>query len=305
MTTSSVYQEHADKLANMAESLTKHKLSLAELVFDLSFVVNFIVGKLIHLFSQEEEIYNYYNNKGNIFNQLFVKKGWAWTTVAIIVFYTVQLMKTPQQNRVKVATGAFGRWVVATFWWVLFTQWCFGLPIMDKVFLVTGGKCALIPTQKVDAFSVASGGLGRQFYLVGDNYESVSVSSYNCRKLKGTWEGGHDPLGHVFLLVHASLYLFHEVKEFWPGWAVFLKQANVFNQNLDATERVKKLLQNAPHAPVLLLISLWWFMLLVTNMYFHSLAEKFVGLVFGYLGIVAVYYVPRFVSKEKLAGKEN
>ncbi|KAF8004041.1 hypothetical protein HF325_001489 [Metschnikowia pulcherrima] len=105
MSSVSVYQRHADKVIALSNRLTKYKVSLAEVVFDLSFVANFIVGKLIHVFSQEEEIYNYYNNKGNFFNQWFVKKGWGWTTAAILVFYVVHLQKSPH-NRVKIALGA-------------------------------------------------------------------------------------------------------------------------------------------------------------------------------------------------------
>ncbi|OBA21437.1 hypothetical protein METBIDRAFT_42379 [Metschnikowia bicuspidata var. bicuspidata NRRL YB-4993] len=294
-----VYQDHADKIAGASKALSQYGISLAEVVFDLSFVVNFIVGKLLHVFSQEEEIYNYYNDKGNVFNQWFVKRGWGWTTAAIVLFYTCTIPGRPRHARAKLALVAFLRWAVATFWWVLFTQWCFGLPIMDKVFLLTGGKCALIPTHKVAAMPGLDGALSRQFYLAGAGYESVSVSSYSCRKLKGSWEGGHDPLGHVFLLVHASLYLFHEVREFWPGWAQFFTNANLFSSSGDASlsGRVRRFLARAPHAPVLLLLALWWFMLLVTNMYFHSLAEKLVGLVFGYLGVLAVYYAPRWARR--------
>ncbi|KAJ8139592.1 hypothetical protein OY671_007196 [Metschnikowia pulcherrima] len=296
MSSVSVYQRHADKVTALSNRLTKYKVSLAEVVFDLSFVANFIVGKLIHVFSQEEEIYNYYNNKGNFFNQWFVKKGWGWTTAAILVFYVVHLQKSPH-NRVKIALGAISRWAIATFWWVLFTQWCFGLPIMDKVFVLTGGKCASIPTTTV---TTGFNGLNRAFYLVGENYESVSVTSYNCRKMKGSWEGGHDPSGHVFLLVHASLYLFHEIRQFWPGWEEFISHAKetALVREIAVKQRVKSAVWALPHAPIMLLLALWWFMLLVTNMYFHSLAEKLVGLAFGYMGVIVVYYAPRYLLKD-------
>ncbi|GEQ70385.1 hypothetical protein JCM33374_g4062 [Metschnikowia sp. JCM 33374] len=301
-----VYQDHADKLTWVANTLGQYKVTVAEAIFNTSFIVNFIVGKLIHVFSQEEEIYNYYNNKGNIFNQLFVKKGWAWTTLVVVVFYGIHVQKSPA-NRGKVVSGAFLRWLAATAWWVLFTQWCFGLPLMDKVFLWTGGKCASIPSEKVAALrGAASGSLSRQFYLVGPNYESTAVSSYLCRRLKGSWEGGHDPSGHVFLLVHASLYLFHETKPFWPGWVDFVNSIRLFanDQTLTIAVRAKRLLTNVAHLPVLSLLSLWSFMLLVTNMYFHSLAEKLVGLIFGYLGVAAVYYAPRYIAKKDVPKKD-
>lgn len=61
---------------------------------------------------------------------------------------------------------------------------------------------------------------------------------------------------------------------------------------------IKYLVANPPIV-VAKLITLWWFMLLMTNIYFHSLGEKLVGLVFGYIGVVGIYYVPRIVEKQK------
>lgn len=284
------YDRHMAQLEKIAQKW-KSRLTLAEVAFSLSFVFNFALGKLLHVFSEPEEVYNYYNNKGNIFNQWFVKKGWAWTTGVIVIFYAAEYSKPVFRRHLLL--GAFLRWAAATFWWVLFTQWCFGVPIMDKVFLLSGGKCAAISSDKVASFT-------NQFHLfqaAGELYESKVISSSTCRRLRGSWEGGHDPLGHVFLLVHSSLYLFHETKPFWQGWgdlyengASFVKKANRTN----VATRFRLFVRASPSAVVVALLSLWWFMLLMTNMYFHSLGEKLVGLAFGYIGIAVVYWAPRW-----------
>lgn len=293
-TNQKLYESHLQRARGIGNVLSKYRISILELVFDLSFVVNFFFGKLLHVFSEKDEVYNYYNNKGNIFNQWFVKKGWGWTTVLILLFYAGVLVRT-REKRVKVLAAATIRWAVATFWWILFTQWCFGLPLMDKVFVWTGGKCVSIAEEAL-SLKIATPWLSH-LVLVGELYESQTISSYTCRRLKGSWEGGHDPLGHVFLLVHSSLYLFHEIQPYWPGWGNLLGSLRLVGKvrHHNFVQHAQEVARRSPHMPVVVLLGLWWFMLLVTNMYFHSLKEKLVGLVFGYAATVVVYYVPRWL----------
>ena len=66
---------------------------------------------------------SYFSRKNNIINVLFLKFTWAWTTIA----FFAHVARIPQ----KVAPIA--RYLIATTWWYLVTQWCFGPPIMDKV----------------------------------------------------------------------------------------------------------------------------------------------------------------------------
>lgn len=285
-----IYKRHMAKAKLAVLSVNSIKCTVAEVSYTFSFVINFVLGKLLHILSQQEEVYNYYNDKGNIFNQWFVKKGWAWTTIVVAVFYSVELYRQP--NR-KILAGAGVRWVLATLWWILFTQWCFGVPIMDKVFLLTGGKCGDVPAERVGQLHHLMVSL---FQELDGNYESRQVSSATCRRMRGSWEGGHDPLGHVFLLVHSSLYMFHEIKPFWPGWSMFVRKIQVNVRALKSyLERAVGVMYGTPQVAVVALLLLWWFMLLMTNMYFHLLAEKVVGLMFGYVGVVAVYYVPRWI----------
>lgn len=296
---SDTYSRHLDKVLQFAESLKTHyHLSIAELVYVASFIVNFAFGKILHVVSQTEEVYNYYNDKNNLFNQWFVKKGWAWTTAAVVTFYALVVARNSHSliktgRRAGTLQKAAVKYAIMTFWWVLFTQWCFGLPIMDKVFVWTGGKCASIGADRYALFAAKS-----LLKEVGGLYESNSITSYTCRRLGGTWTGGHDPSGHVFLLTHSSLYLFFEALPFWVSWA----QLRTNTQSLVGTLRsgryaaVGAYFLDSPHVVVMALMALWSFMLFVTNMYFHLIAEKFVGLLFGYAGAVAVYYVPRWYS---------
>lgn len=303
-----IYDRHFQQLGNLACSVSKRiRLSTGELIFLVSFIVNFFLGKVIHITAQREEVYNYYNNKHNFFNQLFVKKGWGWTTLIIVMFYSFLIYGNShpkvqtKQERIGVLKKAVFNYAIATIWWVLFTQWCFGLPLMDKVFIWTGGKCTGIAQEKLAQHVPSYGTTGIFTQIESElRYESSAITSYMCRRLKGSWEGGHDPSGHVFLLIHSSLYLFLEALPFWVSWATLKHHLCQFVKSWRLASARKPVLlvglfaQN-PHTVIIPLISLWWFMLFMTNIYFHSIGEKIVGLVFGYAGHSVVYYIPRWL----------
>lgn len=68
---------------------------------------------------------SYFARKNNLVNVLFLKAAWAWTSLAFLL----HVVRVPQK------IGPLARYMTATVWWYLVTQWCFGPPIMDKVYL--------------------------------------------------------------------------------------------------------------------------------------------------------------------------
>src|SRR5579859_4018796 len=66
---------------------------------------------------------SYFAQKHNVINVLFLKMSWGWTTLA----YLALVSHVPQK------VNSLARYTVASIWWYLVTQWCFGPPIMDKV----------------------------------------------------------------------------------------------------------------------------------------------------------------------------
>jgi hypothetical protein len=167
------------------------------------------------------------------------------------------------------------RVLVGTVWWFIFTQWFFGLPIMDRVFLSTGGVCDLEV-----------------------NIESRAiVGSMLCRKMKGSWVGGHDPSGHVFLLVHSSLILWFELLE----RGVLIRDLKKLGENYKTFKsqrggflKLELIILKSSTGLLLLLLALWWWMLLITSTHFHYFSEKITGLIAGYIGIF-IYIIPRFI----------
>lgn len=180
---------------------------------------------------------SYFARKGNVVNVLFVKYGWFWTSLAFAT-HAARLRSSAAAGAALAQAGL--RWALATAWWVVVTQWCWGPPLMDRAFLVTGGACHVLQEAAAGAATAAArGGL-------------ALASSAACKLQGGQWRGGHDLSGHVFLLTHASLFL----------WSELLPSLRA--------GRWRGLASGA----VLAVLALWWWMLLMTGLYFHTWTEK-------------------------------
>jgi hypothetical protein len=171
---------------------------------------------------------SYFSQKGNLFNIVFVKYGWFWTSVAFLVHLT--------RLRVSSKSKAALRWVVATICWVIVTQWCFGPPLMDRAFVASGGACEILAQPGAEKM-----GTGK-----------LVLTSAACKLAGGQWKGGYDLSGHVFLLTHASLFL-------WAELLPFLKLGQ---------------LGSMENGVVFATLAMWWWMLLMTGIYFHTWVEK-------------------------------
>lgn len=226
----------------------------------------------------------YYKDKGNFFNAVFVKKGWFWTILVYTCFFLTQIL-----FRRKVYIGSVLRISAVTGWWYIFTQSFFGLPIMDRVFIATGGGCSDVDlTEKFSHLS-------KLFRKVKDSNlaHSTQVSSWVCRKVGGTWDGGHDPSGHIFLLTLSSFVLLREL-------AIYKGESSLMKLIVTELKRTKKLFRTlqvknwkaALHFTdicVFWLCVLWVWMIFTTSIFYHSVFEKLTGLVWSYAGIYAVY----------------
>lgn len=215
---------------------------------------------------------NYFARKSNLFNVVFVKRGWGWTTLAFFAF----LFSHPSIDAASAVNlsprrvKALLRWVFATTWWFLVTQWCFGAPIIDRGFRWTGGRCEVAEKE----------------LAMGDTSIGEQLTAVACKAAGGKWKGGHDISGHVFLLVLATGFLLQEV-----GWAVArwsgrrdeersvvmadgaLKGANVEGDRQGGEGSDKELLGlGGKLAAGTVALSLW--MLLMTAIYFHTWFEK-------------------------------
>lgn len=148
---------------------------------------------------------------------------------------------------------------------------------MDRVFVWTGGHC-------IDDTGSDTAGSGVTYDDVG---------SAKCRSIGGTWEGGQDPSGHLFLIAQGSLVLWYEVVlcRLKSG----LGNDEIFPLSENESERVGSSANENSWGLGFVeffsvsLITVFWVMMIVTNLYFHSLLESLAGLAAGYAVIVPVY----------------
>lgn len=209
----------------------------------------------------------YFARKTNLFNVYFVKRGWAWTTAAVLGFVLTHPSVGSPLARVRAVT----RWTVVTAWWFVVVQWCFGAPMIDRGFRWTGGKCELAE-------------LGVQ---MGTADARAALTAVACKASGGKWHGGHDISGHVFLLTLGSAMLMNEV--LWPAlrWSGWLAEERCVVMSDGALKGANVEAETAPgagreHEAVLgyggkfalgvLGLNLW--MLLMTAIYFHTWFEK-------------------------------
>lgn len=77
-------------------------------------------------------------NKDGFVNVFFVKNGWFWTTMILFwCCYRYRINKKKNKSILR-------RYIILTLWWYIFTQpikWLNWPPIMDSIFLLTGGDC--------------------------------------------------------------------------------------------------------------------------------------------------------------------
>ena len=231
---------------------------------------------------------SYFAQKKNIFNVYFVKIGWFWTTLAFFVFLLFHPGFGAGVSRRRVR--AVARYTVVTLWWVFVTQWFFGPPLIDTMFRFTGGQCELLRDEDKREH-------------MSDARELFTATA--CKAVGGSWKGGHDISGHVFLLILGSSLLWFE---FLPALtrAEGLRDGRLITllDGKTATVAVEKELVQ-PEGDVtargvkfaLGVAGLMWWMLLMTAAYFHTWFEKFTGLAVAFGGLWFVYFLPRAVPQ--------
>lgn len=195
---------------------------------------------------------SYFAHSHNIFNLVFVKNGWLWTST---VFW-YHIYRLPVSGRSKQQAAI--RWAIATLLWMVVTQWAFGAPLTDRTMIWTGGVCEL-----------AKKGVESDINLGETTGKLAAMTNKACKEMHGHWEGGHDLSGHVFILTHSSLFIWYEILP------ILVQESSLLNDN--ATKAAFALLAG------------WWWMLLMTAAYFHTWREKLTGLLTGLIGWLLVY----------------
>lgn len=241
---------------------------------------------------------SYFAKKSNVFNVFFVKVGWFWTTMAFFLFVfshsslgpRFSLTLTPRRVRATL------RYLLVTAVWCAVTQWCFGPPLIDRGFRFTGGQCNIIYSDDPSA--------NRKQDEMSDTREVLTHAA--CKTIGGTWKGGHDISGHVFILILGSAMLWLEILPSVLKASGLREERRVAMPDgavKSAAVETKHGVGNMPVPPpqdlglgvkvALGVAGMSWWMLLMTAAYFHTWFEKFTGLLVAFAAIYAVYFVPR------------
>jgi len=235
---------------------------------------------------------SYFAKKSNLFNQLFVKKGWLWVTITYFFFLFTHPSTGPAFAFTSKRLRGISRYAIVTVWWIFVTQWFFGPAIIDRGFVLTGGQCDLVEQAELGHIDMDE---TRQF-----------VTGMACKSVGGQWKGGHDISGHVFLLVLGSMFLFEEVLHVvWK--AARGKEERTISMDDGAVKSAE--VEYEAESSVLEQSGSWTigaravlgvgvlsvYMLLMTAAYFHTWFEKLTGLLVALSGIFVVYFLPRAV----------
>lgn len=148
------------------------------------------------------------------------------------------------------------------------TQWCWGPPLIDRLFAATGGTCS-VPSL---------------------------TYSIECKRAGGQWEGGHDASGHCMMLIRATLFLWEEVIA--GGFVPFGScTTDKDGKDLGGMGLGAKICAKGGRPGCLsssfaaAICILWTFMLMTTALFFHPLEEKISGTIFGILGWAGTYLI--------------
>lgn len=215
---------------------------------------------------------NYFARKNNIFNQYFVKIGWFWSTVAFGTLLSQLRHRTTTTNNKNKLPQALLRYALATFFWYLTTQWFFGPGIIDRAFVLTGGRCERVAADQEHrhhlGFHEEGEGLGR---VVLEEMFSATA----CKAAGGHWMGGHDVSGHVFMLVLATgMLVFEGVGLFGVGFGGEGEDENVKEKTTDCDGGGDSEQGLWARRFVWGVAGLGWWMLFMTAIWFHTWLEK-------------------------------
>ena len=217
--------------------------------------LTFLLGSFLHDFFPLPG--SYFSYKKNIFNVVFVKKGWGWTCGLLLLFIPFNL-SYQEADLIKIGKSLL-RLVYGTFFWFALTN----------------------------SFEHVENWSGR---CEGD---VVVLTKADCIQKRLIWNG-FDISGHCFLLTFCILMINEELLAFArrrssSGWMTNTKYLD-FNQRKPGKKIINAVLDSLSLALTMLMI-LWEFMLFFTCIYFHTIHQKFLGTIIGIAAWYLIYKV--------------
>lgn len=203
--------------------------------------------------------------RANIFNTLFVKKAWGWTSAA----FAAAWLTSPPDTRTR---EMWLRWAAATAVWGTFAAWFFGPGVLERLLVASGGRCVLqlppdTPGQPPTILTVPFEYCYSKTTISPTTHPTLFTAS-PISTLSSTWAAiprlysGHDVSGHIFLLTLSTFFLHSQLE---PAWKLIFSP--------EYTSVPFKLAVAAETA----LFGLWVLMIFATSIYWHTPFEKLTG----------------------------
>lgn len=138
---------------------------------------------------------SWFADKRNPANQYGVKLAWFWTTL----FFLPLTFTQPFITRSVILRSA-GRWLIATAYWWLVTQY-----FVHTILLYSGAACISSDPENNSTLDPTYCTFPSKRYVVTTAEDEPIIQP------RPHWSGGHDVSGHTFLLTHAILFMVSEL----------------------------------------------------------------------------------------------
>jgi len=200
---------------------------------------------------------DYFANKSNPLNTVFIKKAWGWTSGGFALLYVASPPGIRSWNRLL-------QYVIVTLAWLAFTGWFFGPPLIERVVVASGGQCVVAVPVSGEIINVPIEYCYTRSSLSPATHPTLFSSVATGFTTANPWSArprlrkGHDVSGHIFLLTMSVLFL-----------------ADQITHSFKST--VWKPIHNLAVTANVVLIAIWVFATYTTAIYFHTPFEKLTG----------------------------
>lgn len=166
-------------------------------------------------------------------------------------------------------------YLINTIWIVILLEWFFGSPIFERISVIAGATCSI-----------------RGIYR-----------EYACERSGGVWTDPFDSSSHYTYLISSSLLIWllllnHVtwISGYFPNHVIDLENSNRYtvpysNTTGDTKMDLNRTLRTIIEVIAVLILVMWFILFTITSVFFHTIPEKFVGLLCGLFVPIVLKYI--------------
>ncbi|KAH3682263.1 hypothetical protein WICPIJ_006773 [Wickerhamomyces pijperi] len=258
--------------------------------FYLIYPVIFLIGVLTTTLFNSTSYSNLIKSStfNRLLNQIFAYKGSYFFNASLVLIYLTTCYKIGH-GFTKITVQFAVKYIINYL--LLHALFI----IVDNLFIYTGGSCELTSEQlkilsSSTLFAKSCVSLGGDWIdTVTDSFCSISKLRVHdaevCRGIKGHWVGGFDISGHFLYLVNNCLLLLNEVR------VLNYVEVDLENQKTGRDWLTQRDYIFYCNLICLFVVVVWTYLVCITSIFFHSVTEKGLGLVMGYVSSLVIYHV--------------